>query len=235
MSKNQEKLVYPEISQLKLRRLTQFDFPQFQKAVLQSKDSLAKYLEIGVVLPNVHGIDFMNFYSRMINDERREHYGVFHGWKLLACAYFCEAYDPSGIQIVYWVREAYLRQNIGTWTVGNMTRLSWMERDFHFSEMVIDETNIPSRIIALKHNYFPLKKVQKKSQGNSSSDSQIIYIHLNPKLNSRAAVHNKRPVDLIGHFCFIDGLEHLIRDETVNEYFRWKEALPAEECEDLGS
>ena len=107
------KKIYPNISQLKLRPLTKFDFKQFQSAVLESKESISTFLDMGIQLPDLNVIDFMNSYSAMLKDNKFEHFGVFHGYKMLGYASFCEAFDPAGIQIVYWVRESYLKQNIG--------------------------------------------------------------------------------------------------------------------------
>ena len=114
MSATIKENVYPNIGQLKLRPLTVNDFTEFRLAVLQSKESISTFLDMGIVLPCLNLIDFMNHYSAMLKDDKYEHFGVFHGYKMLGYACYCEAFDSSGIQIVYWVREAYLKQNIGT-------------------------------------------------------------------------------------------------------------------------
>ena len=44
MTANIKKNVYPQISQLKLRRLAKYDFREFQAAVKESKDSVATFL-----------------------------------------------------------------------------------------------------------------------------------------------------------------------------------------------
>lgn len=217
-----EKNIYPNISQLKLRRLSKIDYLQFKEALIESKESVSTFLEMGITLPKLNTVEFMNFYSQMISDLNREHFGIFHGYKLLAYASYVQAFDPSGIQIVYWVRQEYLRQNIGMWTIGTMTTKSWVERDEHFTQLVIDKTNYASRKVAKAMGYFPIIEVQSRGQGTKASGRNIIYIHLNPKLGMRAAVHNMRPIDLIGHLAFIDDFQHLIHDQKVNEYFKWK-------------
>lgn len=221
--------VYPNISQLKLRRLTKYDYQQFRDALIESKESISTFLDIGIELPKLNTVEFMNFYTRMIKEVDREHFGVFHGYKLLAYASYGEGFDHSGVQIIYWVREDYLRQNIGIWTIGTMTSKSWVERDDHYTQLVIDKTNYASRRVAKIMGYFPLISVNYTGQGTKGSGTYITYIHLNPKLNIKAAVHNMRPIDLIGHLAFIEDFQHLIYDEKVNEYFRWKLPLYVED------
>ena len=213
--------------------MTRFDYQQFHDSVKESKESISTFLDLGIELPKLNTIDFMNFYSRMINESDKEHFGVFHGYKMLAYACFCPAFDDSGIQIVYWVREAYLRQNIGTWTIGKMTSKSWVEYEYHFSQLVIDKANYASRRIAKAMGYFPLYAITVRGQGTKSSDSFIIYIHLNPSLRMKAAVYEKRPIDLIGHICFIEEFSHLIHDEKVNEFFKWKYPIYVEDDIDI--
>jgi len=229
MSKS-AKNVYPEISQLKLRPLTNYDFREFKASVMESKESISTFLDIGLELPNLHTVDFMNFYTSMLRDEKREHFGVFHGYKMMGYACYCKAFDPSGIQIVYWVRESYLKQNIGTWLIGNMKSKAWVERDYHFSQMSIDKANFASRRIAKKMGFKPLYAMSTlNGQGTMRTGTYIIYISLNPSLNMKAAAWDKRPVDLIGHPCMMDKFHHLIHDEIVNEHFRWKSPIYKED------
>lgn len=214
--------VYPEISQLKLRQLTEFDFRQFKEFMLDSRESISTFLDMGKYVPDFNTVDFMNFYSTLINNPSREHFGVFHGWKMLAYASFSPAFDPSGIQIVYFVRQEYLRQNLGTFILGEITTKAWVERDYHFVQAVVDKANIGSRKVVKSQGFEPLYSVTAVGQGTKASQTQIGYVYLNPKLKLVASVHKKRPIDLIGHFCFIPGLDHLIYDEKVNEFFSWK-------------
>ena len=67
--------VYPNISQLKLRPLTVNDFTEFRLAVLQSKESISTFLDMGIVLPYLNLIEFMNYYSAMLKDDKYEHFG----------------------------------------------------------------------------------------------------------------------------------------------------------------
>lgn len=222
--------VYPNISQLKLRPLTVNDFREFRLSVLESKESMSTFLDMGIELPDLNVIDFMNNYSAMLKDDKFEHFGVFHGYKMLGYACFCEAFDDSGIQIVYWVRESYLKQNIGTWLIGNMKSKAWLERNYHFSQMAIDKANYPSRRIAKKMGFEPLYAMSTlNGQGTMRTGTYIIYISLNPSLHMKAAAWNKRAVDLIGHPCMIDKFHHLIHDEVMNEHFRWKSPIYQED------
>ena len=221
--------VYPNISQLKLRKSTNFDFRQFKEFMLDSKGSISTFLDIGKQVPELHTVDFMNFYTSLLNDQEREHFGVFHGWKMLAYASFSPAFDSSGIQIVYFVRQEYLRQNIGTFTLGKMTSKAWVDYDFHFVQAVVDKANIGSRRIVKAQGFEPLYAVKALGQGDQASTTQICYVYINPKLKMKASVYNKRAIDLIGHFCFLPDLEHLIYDEKVNRYFEWKYPIYVED------
>jgi RimJ/RimL family protein N-acetyltransferase len=222
--------VYPNIGQLKLRPLTVNDYREFRLSVLESKESMSTFLDMGIQLPDLNVIDFMNNYSAMLKDEKFEHFGVFHGYKMLGYASFCEAFDPSGIQIVYWVRESYLKQNIGTWLIGNMKSKAWLERNYHFSQLAIDKANYASRRIAKKMGFEPLYAMSTlNGQGTMKTGTYIIYISLNPSLKLKAACWDKRAVDLIGHPCMIDKFHHLIHDEIVNEHYRWKSPIYKED------
>lgn len=221
--------VYPNISQLKLRPLTEYDFRQFRDTIYDSKESISTFLNMGLEVPKLNTVEFMNFYSSLLKDKEGKHFGVFHGYKMLAYASFCPAFDPSGVQIIYFVREEFLRQNIGTYTLGSMTRKAWLEQDVHFVQAVIDKANIGSRTIVKSQGYEPLYAVTKLGQGTSASETQICYVWINPMLKMKATVYEKRAIDLIGHFCFIEGLEHLIHDENVNELFRWRHPIYQED------
>ena len=76
MSKS-TKNVFPEISQLKLRPLTKYDFREFKASVMESKESISTFLDMGIELPQLHLIDFMNFYSSMLVDKDRQHFGSY--------------------------------------------------------------------------------------------------------------------------------------------------------------
>ena len=230
MSAKIKENVHPNIGQLKLRPLTVNDFTEFRLSVLQSKESISTFLDIGIVLPYLNLIEFMNHYSAMLKDDKYEHFGVFHGYKMLGYACYCEAFDSSGIQIVYWVREAYLKQNIGTWLIGNMKSKAWVERDYHFSQMSIDKANFNSRRIAKKMGFEPLYAMSTlNGQGTMKTGTYIIYISMNPALVLKASVWEKRPVDLIGHPCMNEKFHHLIHDEVVSEHFRWKSPIYEED------
>ncbi len=222
--------VYPNISQLKLRPLTVKDFREFRLSVLESKESMSTFLDMGIELPDLNVIDFMNQYSAMLKDDKHEHFGVFHGYKMLGYACFCQAFDPAGIQIVYWVRESYLKQNIGTWLIGNMKSKAWLELNYHFSQMTIDKANYASRRIAKKMGFEPLYAISTlNGQGTMRTGTYITYISMNPSLHMKASAWDKYPVDLIGHPCMIDEFQHLIHDEVVNEHFRWKQTIYKED------
>ena len=218
------KNVYPEISQLKLRPLAKYDYREFKASVMESRESISTFLDMGIELPQLHLIDFMNFYSSMLVDKDRKHFGVFHGYKMLAYACFVEAFDPAGIQIIYWVREEFLKQNIGTWTVVNMTNKAWIEMDYHFVQMVIDKGNYPSsRQIARKMGFEAMyEDIGAKGQGYKGGNTYITYLYINPSLRLKASVWDKRAVDLIGHPCMIEKFHHLIYDEIINEHFKWQ-------------
>jgi hypothetical protein len=106
--------------------------------MLDSKESISTFIEMGRTVSELTTIDYLNFYSQLIKDEKVIHYGVFHGWKMLAYASYGPAFHPNGLQIVYFVRNEYLKQNIGTFTLGKMTTQAWLEHDVHFVQAVID-------------------------------------------------------------------------------------------------
>ena len=221
--------VYPNLSQLKLRLLTKYDFRQFKETMRDSRDSISTFLNMGIEVPDLNAVDFMNFYSSLLRDKEGRHFGVFHGYKMLAYAYLGPAFDPSGVQIIYFVREEFLRQNIGTYTLINMTHKAWLEQDVHFVQAVVDKANIGSRAIVRSQGYEAIYALTELGQGTSASNTQICYIWINPKLKMKAAIHEMRAIDLIGHLCFTPGLEHLIHDEQVNELFRWRAPIYQEE------
>lgn len=222
--------VYPNISQLKLRPLKVSDFGEFRSSVIESKDSISTFLNMGIELPSLNPIDFMNAYSAILRDDKYEHFGVFHGYKMLGYACFSEAFNPAGIQLVYWVREAYLQQNIGTWIIGTLKSKAWVERNYHFSQMSIDKANYSSRRVAKKMGFTPLYAMSTlNGEGTMRTGTYIVYISISPALQLKAAAWEKRPIDLIGHPCMIDKFHHLIHDETLNDHFRWKEPIYIED------
>lgn len=232
---NEKKKVYPNISQLKLRKLTIYDVEEFRMAFLQSKESIKTFLDLGYGFEGLNMFDFRNQYMRMISATDYEHFGVFHGYKMLAYSCFCHGYSPAGKQIVYWVREEYLQQNIGTWTIGQMTSKSWIERDEHYTQLIIDKGNFASRRIAKKLNYFPLYAVSTlDAQGTKKTGTYICYIHLNPSLSMKGAAWNRRALDLVGHPCMNEDLHHLINDEALSKYFTWNQPLYIEDDVDDG-
>ena len=223
--------IYSNISQLKIRPLLKYDFVQFKETMLESKESISTFLDMGKIVPDLNTVEFMNFFSSLLADKEFEHFGVFHGWKMLAYASFSPAFQPSGVQVVYFVRQDFLRQNLGTFVIYNMTRMAWLDRDLDFVQAVIDKANIGSRKIVKSQGFQPLYALRALGQGTMATETQICYVHLNPRLEMKAAVHGMRPIDLIGHFCFIPGMDHLIHDGKVNEFFKWK--YPVYEEDDL--
>jgi hypothetical protein len=188
---------------------------------------------MGMAVPDLNTVEFMNFFHSLLVDKDAEHFGVFHGWKMLAYASLGPAFNPAGLQLVYFVRQNYLRQNIGTFTVYSLTRKVWLEKDLDFAQATIDKANIGSRTIVKSQGYEPLFAMSSVGQGNKATETQICYLFLNPRIKMKAAVYKMRPIDLIGHFCFIPDLEHLITDEKVNSFFKWKYPVYTEDDLDL--
>ena len=56
------KHIYPNISQLKLRPLTKYDFRQFKETMRDSRDSISTFLDMGIEVPDLNAVEFMNFY-----------------------------------------------------------------------------------------------------------------------------------------------------------------------------
>ena len=56
------KNIYPNLSQLKLRPLTKYDFRQFKETMRDSRDSISTFLNMGIEVPDLNAVDFMNFY-----------------------------------------------------------------------------------------------------------------------------------------------------------------------------
>ena len=80
------KNIYPNLSQLKLRPLTKYDFRQFKETMRDSRDSISTFLDMGIEVPDLNAVEFMNFYSSLLIDKQNRHFGVFHGYKMLAYA-----------------------------------------------------------------------------------------------------------------------------------------------------
>ena len=53
-----KKNVYPNITQLKLRRLTPFDVEEFRRAFLESKESIKTFLDLGYEFDGLNIFDF---------------------------------------------------------------------------------------------------------------------------------------------------------------------------------
>ena len=69
---------------------------------MESRESIATFLDMGIELPQLHLVDFMIFYFSMLVDKDRQHFGVFHGHKILAYACYVEAFDPYDDNVKSW-------------------------------------------------------------------------------------------------------------------------------------
>jgi hypothetical protein len=219
------------LSNLEFRHLLPTDVNQFRNLFQESRNSIETFLDFGPVIADSAPIEYLNTYSHMLRNEPDKHYGLFFKRRMLAFGSFVPAFLPSGLQVIGLVRQSEMGRNLGTYMLHEMMSTALVTFDADFIQVTIDKANIGSRSVAKKLGFVPLFAITAVGPGNMASGTQITYVKLNSRLTLMASTHEMRPIDLLGHLCFIPNLEHLVHDPIVNRHFQWK--LPIYQEDDL--
>ena len=209
-------------AKLETRLIRISDFYEYYRTFNESSHSIKTYFDLGNVekrrpLPEV----FAEF-KATLKDKTIDLYGIFDNRRLLgvgAFSYCC--FSPNGCQITIWIRANEKGKGLGTYFLKRLSNHGLHDKKFRFTELLIDEENLPSRRMAEKAGYELLETMEAITQGTKGSGTYCRYICFDGTIDAIAENYHKQPIDLIDHPAYDIELRDLIHDDYINEYLKW--------------
>ena len=205
-----------------LKLITPLDALEFAKAQNESFQSLSNYFDHDYY-SNPHS--FLEIYADLIatiRSRRVDLYGLYQGRRLLGVGlYHFISYSDNGCQVVIWMRTSEAGKKIGAYLLKKLTLLAIYEKKFRFVELLIDESNLASRKIALNVGYEHIETFAGDTSGRLASGKYCHYICFDGEIDALAKEYNKRKMDLIDHPAYERHFRDLILNEGVNDIFKW--------------
>ena len=98
---------------------------------------------------------------------------------------------------------------------------AFLNKKFHFVELLIDETNSASRRMAEKVGYIHIETFDAYTQGEKGSGNLCRYLCFDSTIDALAEGYGKKEIDLIDHPAYKPEFIDLILNENINEAFKW--------------
>ena len=139
---------------LKLRLLTPSDALEYFKAFYESRENNASFLDLGYLAQPHSFNENFNSFMATIRSRKLDLFGLRSGKRVIgAGVYHFLTYSENGCQIVLWVRKSETGKSLGAYLLKCLTMHAFLNKKFHFAELLIDETNTASRRMAEKVGY----------------------------------------------------------------------------------
>ena len=207
---------------LKLRLLTPSDALEYFKAFYESRENNASFLDLGYLAQPHSFNENFNSFMATIRSRRLDLFGLRSDKRVIgAGVYHFLPYSESGCQIVLWVRKSETGKRIGAYLLKCLTMHAFLNKKFHFAELLIDETNTASRRMAEKVGYTYIETFDTYTQGEKGSGNLCRYICFDATIGVLAEGYGKKEIDLIDHPAYEPEFIDLILDENINEAFKW--------------
>lgn len=128
-----------------LRRPKYQDAKELASALVESHETLSKYLEWGYKAKNAS----LKRCLPVIQEDLQQEspyltYYLFDGKRVIGTASFGKASQLNGIQITYWIRKSYQGLGIGRWLVKEMLDHAFHILKYDFVEIHTDASNLGS-------------------------------------------------------------------------------------------
>lgn len=206
-------------SDMRMRPLGKNDFFEFRRAATESTETNYEYLAYGELFENLNIFDFAKEYTFLLEDENLDHWGVFHRKELVGHIGFGFAQGPFGTEILGWVRKGYQSQGIGEISLQTACAIAFSQKMFNYAELVIKQSNKPSRRAAEKVGFIPVLKLG--SSTIRGIEPFIIYIRINPEIIELARIHKLRPIDIMNNPASLKPIRYLLRNSNVVDFYSW--------------
>jgi hypothetical protein len=205
-----------------LKLITPLDALEFAKAQNESFQSLSNYFDQDYFSKPHSFIEIFNDLMVTIRSREVDLYGLYDGKRLLGVGlYHFISYSDYGCQVVVWMRRSEEGKKIGAYLLKKLTLYAFFEKEFRFVELLIDQSNLASRKIALNVGYEHIETFAGDTSGRLASGKYCRYLCFDGQIDALAEVYNKRKVDLIDHPAYERDFRDLILNEGVNEIFKW--------------
>ena len=203
---------------LTFRMLSLLDIKEFKEAAKESVETNLEYLVYGPLFKDIRPLEYLDFYTGMLNNPSSDHFGLFDRGTLLGHVSYQLGFSDLGTEIMGWTRKEY--QNLGLGEIGLLaaTERAFGVKEFNFVQLAISETNLPSRKVAERVGFFPALKIPYDS---FSSDSMVLYLKLSPRAIRLARQYGRRPLDVLACPATSKGMTHFLSSDRVIQFYEW--------------
>ena len=204
------------------RLLTPLDALEFSRAQNESYQEISNYFDPSFFSKPKPFLDNFNALMIDIRSHEVDIFGLFRGNRLLGIgSYEFTKYSDNGCQVVIWMRTSEAGKKIGAYFLKKLTLCAIYEKKFRFVELLIDQSNLASRKIALNVGYEHIETFAGDTSGRLASGKYCHYICFDGEIDALSKEYNKRKMDLIDHPAYKRHFRDLILDEGVNDIFKW--------------
>jgi hypothetical protein len=162
----------------------------------------------------------MNEYSFLLSDKTTDHYGLFEGRRLLGHVAITFGQGPLGVEIYGWVRKGFQNKGIGELGLNTASALAFNHKEFNYATLVINQNNMPSRVVAEKIGFKPAYLT--KSSSSANAQTFIVFYKYSPKIEQLSLRYKVDPLDIMNNPATRYGSTHyLLKSESVLEMYRW--------------
>jgi hypothetical protein len=201
--------------------LSYLDYNEFKKACIETQQSMESFLEMGIIIKDLHSLDYWQLFSGLLATQGLDNFGLFEGRTLVSHGVVTDSFfSPFGVQLIGWTRTGYQNQQIGLSGLIQLTHRK-LGQGFRFVELVIDKENAASRRVAEKAGYKLISEVPALGQGRRQSGTYCLYMIFSNQVKLVSTLYNKDPLDLLDHPGVDPAYRHLLENEELNEYFKW--------------
>lgn len=100
-------------AELSFRMLSYLDYNEFKRAAIESVESNIEYLYFGEFFKTASALQMFAKFDDLLKDPNTDHYGIFHGNRLLGHIAITRGLSPLGSEIYGWVRKGFHNKGIG--------------------------------------------------------------------------------------------------------------------------
>lgn len=172
-----------------VRRCRPGDATEHMKAVTEPKSNIGNFLGWGVAARHWTFLDHAKWiYWHSSQKERFDSYSVMYGSKLIGFFSFCQAMDPWGVQICYWIRPSYQGRGVASIVLDTLVTRAFVIEGFEYVELHIDKANIASRKLPEKQGFEVVAEYSCTPTGEIETGEYQVWVKWNPaleKLNSK--------------------------------------------------
>ncbi len=207
-----------KLTDVRFRMLSLVDIREFKEAAKESIDTNLEYLAYGTIFKDINPLEYLEFYTGMLRAPSTDHFGLFHGPRLLGHVAYHLGFSGLGTELMGWTRKDYQNRGVGELGLTVATERAFQHKKFNFVQLSINEKNSASRKVAEKSGFVPVLKLPYSS---FEPDCYVLYLKLSPRILRLAGAYSRRPLDVMACPATHTGMNQYLNSDQVIQFYEW--------------